>query len=362
MSTYYTHLVPCPDIQGRLDALWLGYDAATLRDETPFFDFLMSTTNRSGVVQKVAPGMGKIMTVDLTYEERLLDTATTNLNTTTRSCTATTVRGNKVQSYTIDPAGVLQTEELMAEANFTYVCENIDTIVSRKIAKLVAGHMLAVAKTVTTQAAALLSTKWSSDVAAGNIVTDTGVDYLKIYTRLSGGITPDPSGWATLQKAMMQTNFGSYSPIFATGELFDYAQLMRAGCCATSGVDLLAIQQQYGVVVAYDRLVGGVIDTASTDGWILRPGALQVINWTRNDNGLSGAAGINVGTSYQKQVIFDPRTGYKMDLTLSETCNGVSIIIESVPKAIGMPTDMFNSSDHMASNTFFNGIRTATRS
>lgn len=372
MSNFYTHLVPCPDIQDRLDALFLAYDAATMRDETPFFDFLQSTNNREGINMRVSPGKGKLMNVDLTYEERLLASATTNLATTTRSCTATTVRGNKVASYELDPAQVLQTEELLAEADFTYMCENIDTIVSRKIAKLISGHMLAVASAMTTQASLLLSPRWSSDIATTTIGSTTmgqvedftsgiSIKYLKLFTRLSGGINPDPAGWAFLQKALMQSNFGTVSPIFTTGEMFDYAQLMRAGCCATSGVDLLAIQNQYGIAVAYDRLVGSVIDTSATDAWVLRPGALQVINYTRNDNGLSEAAGVKVGASYQKQVIFDPRTNYKMDLTISETCSGVSIIIESVPKVVGMPTDMFNTGDHMAYNTFFNGIRTASR-
>ena len=370
MSNFYTNLVPCPDIQDRLDALFLAYDSSTLRDETPFFDFLLTTNNREGINAKVSPGKGKLMSVDLTYEERLLATATTNLATTTRSCTATTVRGNKVASYELDPAQVLQTEELLAEADFTYMCENIDTIVSRKIAKLVSGHMLAVAKAMTTQASLLLSPRWSSDIsdatattmgAVEDFTSGISIDYLKIFTRLSGGITPDPSGWAFLQKALMQTNYGNVSPIFTTGEMYDYAQLMRSGCCATTGIDLLAIQNQYGIAVAYDRLVGSVIDTATTDAWILRPGALQVINYTRNDNGLSEAAGVRVGASYQKQVIFDPRTGYKMDLTISETCSGVSVIVESVPKVVAMPTDMFNTSDHMAYNTFFNGIRTASR-
>lgn len=370
MSNFYTNLVRCPNVQDRLDALWTGYDAAMLRDETPFFDYLLSTTNREGVSMKVAPGKGKVMSVDLLYEERLLDTATTNLNTTTRSCTATTVRGQKSQNYTLDPSQILQTEELLQEANFTYLCENIDGPVGRKIAKLVAGHMLAVAKSVTTQASLLLSPRWTTDIAAAGSTTmgtvedfTSGVSmhYLKIFTRLSGGITPDPSGWAFLNKSLMMSNFGSVSPIFATGEIYDYAQMMRAGCCATTGVDLLAIQNQYGIAVAYDRLVGSVIDTASTDGWVLRPGALQVVNYTRNDNGLAEASGITVGTTYQKQVIFDPRTGYKMDLTLSETCSGISIIIESVPKAVAMPTDMFNTADHMAYNRFFNGIRAASR-
>ncbi len=361
MSTYYTHLVPCPDAQARLNELFAAYDAATLRDETPFFDFLLATNNTSGINAAVSPGAGKLMNVNLTYEERILASASGNRNSTTRVCTATTVRGDKVASFTLDPSQLVYTEELLAEANFTWVCENIDTIVSRKIAKLVAGHMLAVADKITSQAPALLSTKWSSDVASANIVTDTGIDYLKIFSRLTGGITADPSGWATLQKALMQTSYGSISPIFGTGEIFDYAQIMRAGCCSTAGVDLAAIQSQYGVAVMYDRLVGAYIDTASSDAWVLRPGALQVINYTRNDNGLASAAGINVGSTYQKQVIFDPRTGYKMDLTVSETCNGVSIILESVPKLVGMPNDMFNSSDHLASNTFFNGIRTATR-
>lgn len=356
MSSWYTNLNPCPDIQERLDNLFTIGDQGALRDQTPAFDYLVSQNNTSGIALRVVPGNGRIRTVEAVYEQRLLSTASTLPASTTRTCTATTVRGDMTASYTIDPAALIRTEELLQEASFTYICENIDSIVQRKIQKLVAGHMLRVSKRVVDQMALLLSSNWSSDIPSAQITMKNGAAYAEIPTRLSGGVTLDPLGLAKLRKYLMMSNFGEASPIFATGEFYDYITALQAGCCATSGLDLQRALSMWGFGIAYDRLVGAAMQDSTNDGWVLRPGALQVLNYLRNNNGVSEAAGVTYGANYQKQVIYDPRTGWGIDLTISDACGAVSIILESNPKAVAMPSDMFGTGDHMAGNTFFNGI------
>ena len=360
MSNWYTNLVPCPDIQVMLKDSFEAYNASTLRDETPFFDYVNSNTNRSGVAFQVAPGKDKIKVVDALYEQRLTASAAGNRNSNTRVCTAVTTRGDLTASYTIDPSQMLFVEELLAEYSFTYVCENIENIINRKINLLINGLMLKVAQTVTNQALLLLSSNWSSDLGTANWTMVNGAMAAKVPTLQSGGVLVDPLGYAKLTKYLMQSNFGPTSPIFTTGLLYDYFLAMKAGCCSTSGIALDQIMSQHGIAVAYDRLVGASMTgsyVASTDAWVMRPGALQIITYNRNDNGLKEAAGITYGTTYQKQIIYDPRTGFPIDLTLSETCNGVSIILEANPKCVSMPSDMFPIGDHMQGENFFNLIR-----
>lgn len=346
-----TVMIGCPNVQDYLDTNFNTGGSATLWDEAPFFEYLNSPLNRSGYSQKVAPGKGKLKTVQLMYEQRILESEVTQPGGA-RTCAADTKRGNLATTCEVDPDDYLEVEELMSLSDFRYVCEDNDNIVYRKMMKMVAAIDAKAATTVTTQAIALIGGV-SDDVASADKEAVSGVDYFKIKTlRASGDI--DPTAMATLDFLRRQNNYNTGAPIFGS-DIFRYYMLMNAGCCSNQGIALDRILAQYGVSVSYDRRVAAAFGSAAKAITSL-PGALQVVYYNENDNGIAEAAGITVGANYEKKIIYSPRTGMPIDLTVADNCGAVSIIMRALPKVCALPTDLFAPSDHMNGVTFVNGI------
>lgn len=346
-----TVMIGCPNIQDYLDNNFNTGGSSTLWDSAPFFEYLNSPLNRTGYSQKVSPGQGKLKTVQLLYNQRILESEVTQPGGT-RTCTAETKRGDLAMTCEIDPEDYLEVEELIADTDFRYVCEDNNNIVKGKMMRMVAALEAKAATYVTTQAIALIGGV-SDDVAAADKQSVGGVDYFKIKTlRSSGDI--DPTAMATLDFLRRQNNYNTPAPIFGS-DIFRYYQLMLAGCCSNQGINLEAILAQYGVAVAYDRRVASAFGSSAKAITSL-PGALQVVWYNENNNGIAEAAGITVGADYQKQVIFSPRTGIPIDLTMKDNCGSVSIIMRALPKVCALPTDLFAPSDHMNGVTFVNGI------
>ncbi len=351
MSTSTT-MVHCPNLQDTLDNNFNTAGAATLFDPAPFFEYLNSPLNRSGYSQKVSPGQGKLKTVQLLYEQRILESEVTQPGTT-KTCTAESKRGNLASTCTIDPMDYYEVEELIENTDFTYVCEANAPIIARKIQKLINALRSKIATDITEQAVALIGGV-SDDVASGDKVSVSGVDYFKIATAKSSGDV-DPRAMAKLDFLRRQNNYTSPAPIFGS-DIYQYFQLLNAGCCSNEGLALDQILAKYGVAVAYDRRVKAALGGAEFAITSL-PGALQVVYYNENDNGIAEAAGITSGTNYQKQIIYDPMTGMPMDLTMKDDCGNVSIILRATAKVCALPTDLFAPTDHMNGVTFVNGIK-----
>lgn len=350
-------MIACPNLQDSLNNNFLTCDSANLFDSAPLFEFLNSPLNRSGYSQRVAPGQGKIRTIELMYEQRILESEVTQPGTTP-DCTATTKRGNLATTCTIDPLDYLEVEELIEGADFTYICEDNQTVIDRKIMKMITALEAKAATIVTTQAIALIGGV-SDDIAAGNKQTVGGKSFFKVATEKSDG-SIDPRAVAKLNFLRMQSNYCAPAPVFGS-DMYEYYQLMQSGCCSNEGLDVGALLAKYGTAVMYDRRVTAALNTLAGDGsgatlsFTALPGALQVVWYNAND-GIGNAAGILQGTNYQKRVIYSPRTGMPIDLTLQDNCGSVSIIARANPKVCGLPSDLFAPNDHMNGVTYVNGI------
>ena len=130
-----TTFVNCPDIQGELNQYYNTCSAGNLREPMPFFDFLMSDANMSGLSQQVVPGPGKIRNVVLTYEQRIPESEVTAIESCDMTCSAETKRGNLSHSYTIDCSNGWQVEELLSANDFVLACQSNDQILASKIQK-----------------------------------------------------------------------------------------------------------------------------------------------------------------------------------------------------------------------------------
>jgi hypothetical protein len=101
----------------------------------------------------------------------------------------------------------------------------------------------------------------------------------------------------------------------------------------------------YGFANMFDRRLQNELgaDYALT----IAPKALQPVYYVKNNDGVHEALGLTVGANYQKQVIMEPSTGLPIDLTLSDDCGNVSIIMETVVDLKALPSDLYAPGDYM---------------
>ena len=308
----------------------------------PFFDFLMSDANMSGLSQLVAPGNGKIRTVQLVYDQRIAESEVSALGDCDLTCSASTTRGNLSENYTISCDNGWEIEELITVNDFNLACQSNDQMLAKKIQSMVDALVRKTASALTTQAAAYL----------GNWATDTGVapgDPVNIIT-VDGSGNIKPQGWEDLDLAILQTNFCAAPVIFGGTDIFKYARLMQAGCCSSQGLDLQAMRDAYGKAVVWDRRVNAI--TGNDGFWVLQPGALAVITYSGADQGM-GMGQVLEGSTYRKMTIQDPQSGLPIDLNISDNCGNISITARTVAKVVSVPSTLFAAGDNMEGVTFF---------
>lgn len=349
--------VRCPDLQDRLDNYFQTCGSDKHRDPAPFFEYLMSASNRSGYSQIVAPGGAKLKTVHMTYAQAINESAVTTPGTE-RTCTASTKRGNLSVSCTIDPTTYWEVEEKISITDFRYLCESPSDLLPDKIQRMI-NALMSKGATVITNAAAPLLGDWSNDVPAARKESVGGIYHLKVptvYSEATG--VPDPRGMQRINSAMVQTNWCARggAPIFSDLNLWEYYQIMKAGCCASSGIGLDKIMAEYGHAVMWDRRVAQATGNTGNIAWTMQPGSLQVVTYVENDNGVADAVGITTGTNYQTGVIYDPLTGFPIDLTIKDDCGQISIILRALGKLCPLPLDLFQG-NHMDGVNFFAGIK-----
>lgn len=357
MSYAPSTLADCPDIQAELVNYFQTCSSANLREPMPFFDFLFSDMNQMGYSQIVAPGGGKLRNIVLRYDQRILESAFTAPDGTIQACTSVTKRGDLTHTCTIDPVtDTIQFDEVMTAADFMNACRSNDMIVAGKIQRLIDALVRKVASKLTLEAVALLG-QWNADTTP--IVIEVGHQFLEINTYQPGTMNttrvPNALAWADVDFAIQQTLWCGNPTIFGGSEFYKYAMATMAGCCSQQGVDSSEAMRLYGKQVSYDSKVQNAI--GKDKAWVIQPGSLAPVYWNLNDNGIAAAAGVQEGANYRKLIIQDPASGLPIDLTISDNCGSVSIIVRATTKLCGMPIDIFAPGDPMEGVTGFAGIK-----
>ncbi|MFA9221054.1 MAG: hypothetical protein ACEQSL_07695 [Sediminibacterium sp.] len=355
MSYVTSVLNDCPDLQAELDQYFNVCDASLLPDPAPLNEFLWSGLNRSGIQQLISPGNGKVRTVQLRYDQRLLESAVTTVDGCTTNCSATTRRGDLITEYTIDTCNTLQVEELIKSNDMKAACRSNPQIVLKKIAMLMKAMEAKVATSMTALAIAKYGA-WQANVQ--NTVTDaTGnaKKALKLQTKRPTAFTDvNPEAFYDLQLALKQSNYCNGAAVFAGYDLAKYAGLMQAGCCSNQGIDLGEILNQYGVAVMWDRRFENAM--GHEYGMALMPGALQPIYFNQAIQSPAQAAGVTTGTNYEEMIMFT-MNGIPVDVILSDNCGNFSIIVRATVDLKALPTDMFAPGDNMEGVTFVNKLK-----
>ena len=311
----------------------------------PFFDFLWSQQNRTGIQQRIVPGGGKTRTLQLVYDQRILESESQAVSSCDQDCTATSVRGNLSADYTIDCTGI-KFEELITPSDWRTICESNDMIYERKVQRLIDAAVRKQASLYATQAGALLG-GWASDVQ------NVSSDYLVINTQKAGSTDINPGFLQDIDMAAMQSGYCNGRVIFGNVDLFKKYGTMQAGCCSNQGVDLSQMLAQYNTAVLYDYRVAAVAQTLEANSsWLVMPQALQPIYLTMNDNNMQ-----LIGANYFKTVIYD-RSGMPLDFTVSDNCGAISLIVTARSKVVSLPLDLFAPGDRMEGVNYFAGIKT----
>lgn len=346
MSLAPTGLHDCPDIQAELDSYFETCDASLLPDPAPLNEFLWSGANRSGIQQILTPGSNKVRNLVLRYDQRIVESEVDEVDSCERTCTATTKRGDLTKSYEIDTCDKLRIEELMNAEDFKLACRGNFEIVNKKIRLMLNALQAKVATKMTGLAVGYVGA-WPQ--IAGNVVGGT---QLQVATTKATSHDINPKAIEEIDFAIQAAGYCNSAAIFAGRTLYQYMRLMDKGCCSAQGLDLSELMSAYGKAVMWDRRLQAEMDADSALSIGLK--ALQPVYYVRNNDGLEGLVG--VGANYQKQVIYD-YNGLPVDLTISDNCGDISIIMETVVDLKALPADMFAPGDYMEAVNWVNEIK-----
>ena len=363
MSYQPTTRLACPSLQTNLKDFYNNCNASLLRDPSPFADFLWSDQNRNGIQMAVSGAGAKRRTVIAHYDQRLLESEVTASDLTAQVCAATTKRGNLSTEFTIDPTDGLKAEQKFNTGDWINACENNEEVIAHEIQKLIDVLYRKNASRLTQRAAALLG-DWDKVVyTVANTVSEGGVKFLKVQTkRPSSFLDINPDALEDIDFAIEQSSFCNQAVIFSSATFHKYMRTLQSGCCSSQGIDLSSHLSAFGKACLYDRRVEKY-NGGTNYAWVLMSGALQPIAFTSNmDNAnlalskLTGSAEFS-GANYWKTTIQDPQSGMPVDLTISDNCGDLSVIVRNVVDVKPMPLDMFGTGDDMEGVRFFAGLK-----
>lgn len=342
MATCLTDaLTTCPDIQGSLNTVFTTNDSVLFQEPMPWAEFLTSPLNSTTLTQQVYPGGGKIRTVQAVFERRLLESDVL-ADQSNPNCAATSIPEDCSETYSIDTTKNQQANTLITPDLVRENCENNGDFVNRQIAKLVDAVDRKTATQLTNESVAFFG-KWAADV--NNVV----LDQLKVRTQKTGDPeTPYPYAHSEIDEAMMKTGFGQNSVIAGGSELWKYYRNTGlSGCCATSGIDLMAQFTEFGRVMMYDRRLAAALPGGDLESAVLQPGVLAVLHYTQTPWRDGMPAGVRQGADYFATTIVSPRLGIPYDVMIKDTCGtGISITVTSTAKLVSAPDELFKVGDN----------------
>lgn len=336
MSYFSAILQACPNVQDQLETLWRGANAV---DRMPLMEFLMTPFNRRGIAQTITPGRGKIRTVEVLYERRLLEDSVVS-NQPNPNCEQGPFYGNEVATYTLDPNVNLQTNGGLDIDVAELACMDNAEVLARQLARHIDVLDRKVATEYTAQAVALAAGgAWGQ-----NVQTPVVGDVLQLPMFDTNG-KPLPDAWVDLRNAADDSGYGPDMAVFGGNIARRYWQFLQAGCCADFGLDLGELMQRYGYAYGYDKRVAAAHPDGQAGFLVLQPGALQVLNFSRAEGRDAFGEILKQGSNYAYFVVRSPRLGLAYDVTLKDDCGKVAVNITATGKVIALPNDMFAVGD-----------------
>ena len=343
MSYLSSTYIQCEVIQEMLDNAFAT--CLTPEESMPFLTAVLQTQSASGISQQVASGDGKVKTVKVIYDQRLLESETTN-SSGARTCTTNDETFDHYTTYQIDSTAWIKAEESFDTADLATVCTNdVQSMIANKIKKIADVLERATATQVATQGVALYG-EWGTNVDG---VTS---DELVVSTFIGSAANKvlDYTAMTDIDLALKQTGYCAPAIIVGGSTLYKYGKNIEAGCCSDTGVDLLAKANQFGKAFMYDKRIATAIGSEDKS-LVFQAGSLALITYNESTQVP------NLGANYAKFKIFSPRTGLPIDIVMSDDCGHISVIGYVCTKLVGLPTDMYKAGDEYAGVTLVNKIK-----
>jgi hypothetical protein len=337
-------LSECPNVQMSLSELFIEVGQ---REQLPFLEFLLSPENAKLIRTEVAPGGGKLKTVQARWIQRLPETEV-DTEGDILACTSTNTYGDSTTTYTLDITDTYQASQLINAADIARHCQENSRYVLESVMRLMDVLDRKVASAAAVQAVADIG-NWGTEVEGYYTVTG---DCLEIATRQSGGQALNEFALADILQATRMANYPGAPVVFGGAEMQRYANAVQAGCCTQFGIDLLAISQQNGFGFAYDSRVAAA-QGSQLKNLVTTAGAIQWLSFNLADwnQGITPVAGSN----YSKTLVFTP-AGVPVDLTMKDDCGNLSIVLTTTGKIVTLPTDIYESSDKYAGVNYVNCV------
>jgi hypothetical protein len=344
MSYLSSDYVQCETIQNMLDDQFATCSVLSL-DPMPALEAILSTQLANGISQSVSDGSGKVKTVKVVYERRLLETDVTS-SSGTRACSTSLESFDSYQTYEIDPTVWLRAAEKFEVANLATVCTtDVQQMIAKKIGKVVDVLERKIATQTASQLAGMVG-NWSSNVTAN------ASDELELATLVSTATKQlDPFMWGNLDLALQETGYCQAPIIVGGSDFYKAARVYEAGCCSTTGADIGAITSQYGKAVMYDKRVQAALGNAANKSIVFQPGSVALIYYNE------ASQVPNLGANYAKFRVNAPRTGIPIDIVMQDNCGVISVLGFANTKLVGLPTDMFSNTDEYQGVTYVNKIK-----
>lgn len=336
MSSFSDVLAACQDLQSALDQEWLNFTAV---DRAPLMEYLMTPGNRRNVSQRITPGRGKIRTIELTYDQRLLE-STVQANQPNPNCEPGPFYGNEVATYTLDPSVNLQSSGGFTIDVAELACEDNSAVLARQIMKHIDVLDRRVASEYTTQAVVHAATgKWGA-----NVVTPIVSDILQLPA-FDTQRKPLPDTWVELRNALDDSGYADEVAVFGGATMRKYMQFLNAGCCADFGLDLGELMAQYGYAYAKDKRVAAAHPDGEDGFMVVQAGALQVLNFSRAEGRAAFGEILNQGSNYAYTTFRSPRFGLAYDFVIKDDCGPVAMNLTCTGKVIRLPDNLFAVGD-----------------
>lgn len=359
MSCLTTALQNCENLQDELNLYFPTCAAAQFKEPMPFAEWITSPTNRTGLSQVIAPGEGKVRTINLRYRKRFLESEVKANQAYT--CTATTQMGDCLKDYTIDTTQNAQVEKYIPLGFLNESCRRNANFFMETLSMMIDVLDRKVATNLSTHAAAAYG-EWATDVVDVNGSNPDATSEELVVKTLVDATTkkePWPDTMQMIDTATMQTGYCGPYAIFSGTKLYEYYRTLSTGCCNLSGIDLRAQFDQYGKAVMYDRRIMAALGTLANQdkALLVMNGALQVLQWVQNDWKDNLDSIFKQGDNYFATVIVSPRLNLMYDLNIKDDCGNMSIILTATNKLVAMPADMFPATDIYEGVNFVNKIK-----
>lgn len=331
-----------------LNSVWQTGEMIGADERMPFAEFMMMPVNRQGITTTISPGSGKVRNVQVVYMQRLTEDVV-NANQPNPNCGTGEDQGDLNTNYTLDTSvnqqspGFRLTRPMLEE-----VCRDNSVLFQTLFQRDMDVLRRKVATVISQQGSALMG-GWSDYVPTGNDPGEVNVSGQFVFRTITSGVH-NKQGWLQLYNALVDSGLGTNPFLVGGTQMREYFQLSQSGCCANDGLDVGRLFQLFGYAYAHDvrvqaALGGGVLADGADNFMVVKPGALQLVQYLANPWKDGFPPQIDASANYAHFSVIDPKTGFQYDATMQDDCGAVTSNLTWTGKVIGLPNDMFATGD-----------------